>query len=456
MKSEVISCPKCHTKIPLTDAITSQIRADLRKEFDSELEYFKEKTKQDLIGEKEKIESAAKKTAEAKVQIDLEDLQRQISEKDAKLESALKTELEFRHRTRELEEREISLELEVLKRVEEEQNKIREDATQKVQLELEDLKQQVSEKDEKIKTALKKELEFRQKERKLEDREKAMDLEILKRVDEERTSIQNEAIKNFQEQFRLQLADKETQIKSLSSTVDELQRKIAQGSQQIQGEVLELELEDLLRDMFPSDIIEPIAKGVRGADILQKIYHSSTYCGSILWESKRTKTWNKDWIRKLKADQNEAKANTAVLYSIVFPKEMECSGQIEGIWITDRSSMPVLASALRVAFIEVAREKVVSTGKNEKKELLYNYVSGPEFRQKVRGVADNLKIMQEDLAREKRAMEKIWAKREKQIQGVVLNTIQIVGDMHGIVGKSLDEVKVFELEDGTEKTEWFK
>lgn len=444
MKSEVIVCPKCRTKIPLTEAVTQHIRADLKKQFDAEIEE-----------EKEKIEAEAKKQAESKVETDLEDLRQQISEKDEKLEESRKKELEFRRKTRELDEKEKTLESEVLKRVEEQQNKIREEAVQKVQLELDDLKNQVSEKDEQIKAVQKKELEFRQKERKLEDREKAIELEIFKRIEEERTTIQTDAIKNFQEQFRLQLADKENKIKSLSSTVDELQRKIAQGSQQLQGEVLELELENLLIDMFPSDQIEPIAKGVMGADVLQKIIHLGTYCGSIIWESKRAKGWNKDWIPKLKSDQSEANANTAVLYSTIFPKGTKCSCQIDGVWVTDHSSMPVLATALRVALIEVARERVVSTGRNEKMELLYNYVNSPEFRQKVRGIAENIKTMQDDLAKEKRAMEKIWAKREKQIHGVVLNTVRIIGEMQGIVGKSLEEIEVFELEERTEKTEWF-
>ncbi|WAC05857.1 MAG: DUF2130 domain-containing protein [Methanoregula sp.] len=453
MKSEVIICPKCRTKIPLTEAITSQIREDLKKEFESELKEIKEKTEKDLIEEKEKIANEAKEMAELKVKIDLDDLRQQISEKDEKLQAAHKNELELRQRARELEAKEKEIDLEILKRVDESQTRIKEESIQKFQLELDDLRQQVSEKDEKINAALKKELEFRQKERKLDDRKKAIELEILKRIDEERNTIQNDAIKNFQEQFRLQLAERESKIQSLSSTVDELQRKIAQGSQQLQGEVLELELEDLLRDLFPSDVIKPIAKGARGADILQKIFHSGTYCGSIIWETKRAKAWHKDWITKLKSDQNDAKANTAVLYSTVFPKEMECSGQIDGVWVTDHSSMPGLATALRVALIEVARERIVSTGRNEKMELLNNYVNSPEFQQKVISIAESIKAMQDDLTKEKRAMEKIWAKREKQIQGVVLNTVRIVGDMHGIIGKSLEEIKVFELEEASESDE---
>jgi hypothetical protein len=382
MTAEVITCPQCRAEIPLTEAITHQIRDGLRKEFDANAIKLKENFERDLLKEKQKIEIAAVEKAKTQVQIDLDDLQKQILEKD-----------------------------------------------------------------EKIKDAYKKELEFRQKSRELEDREKQMDLEILKCVDEERNKIRDEAIKIFQDQFRLQLAERESKISSLSLTVDELQRKIAQGSQQLQGEVLEIELEELLHDLFPMDTIEPVAKGVKGADILQKIFHSGSYCGSVIWETKRAKVWHKDWIEKLILDQNDAKANIAVLYSTIFPKEMECFGLVDGVWITDYSSIPGLATALRNSSIELARERVFATGKNGKMEILYSYVNSSEFRQKVQGVADATRAMQEDLIKEKRAMVKIWAKREKQIQGVVLNTVRIVGDMQGIMGKSLQEMEVFELDE---------
>lgn len=388
MTPDVIICPQCRNEIPLTEAITQQIRDGLRKEFDADTKKLKENFERDLLKKTQKLEIVAAEKAKALVQIDLDDLRKQISEKD-----------------------------------------------------------------EKLKEGYKKELEFRQKTRELEEREKQIELDILKRVDEERSKIKDDAIKNFQDQFRLQLAEKESKILSLVSTVDELQRKIAQGSQQLQGEVLEIELEELLHNFFPSDVIEPVAKGVKGADILQKIYHFGSYCGSIIWETKRAKVWHKDWILKLKSDQSEAKANIAVLYSTVFPKEMECFGLTEGVWITDYSSITGLATSLRINLIEIAREKVVSTGKNEKMELLYTYVNGPEFRQKVQGVADAITSMQDDLVKEKRAMEKIWAKREKQIQGVVLNTVRMVGDMQGIMGKSLQEINVFELEESTEPDE---
>jgi hypothetical protein len=442
---EVIFCPKCNAEIPLTDAITHQIKENLKKEYDDEIKKIKENNEKELLKQREKIESIAKIEAEKKAQTDLEDLRQQITEKDEKIEEARKKELEIRKKTRELENKEKGLEEEILKRVAESQGKIKEEAEKKVQTDLEDLRQQITEKDGKINEARKMELEFRQKVRDLEEKEKDIDLEILKRVEENREKIKEEAVKKLQETYRLQLLERENKISSLYSTVDELQRKINQGSQQNQGEVLELDLEGRLHELFPSDKIEPVAKGIRGADILQKIFHNGTYCGSIIWETKNAKNWNKNWIFKLKSDQSEAKADIAVLYSTVIPEEVECFGQFDGVWITDCKSLKGLATALRIGSIDLTREKIISTGRNEKMELLYNYVNSPEFRQQVRGIADAINSMQDDLSKEKRAMERLWSKREKQIESVVHNTVRILGDMEGIVGKSLQEMKVFEL-----------
>jgi hypothetical protein len=317
-----------------------------------------------------------------------------------------------------------------------------------VQVDLEDLRSQIIEKDKKIAESIQKELEYRKKERSIREREEALDLEIAKRIDQERSQVAEDAIKGFQDNFRLQLAEKDKQIKGLSSTVDELQRKLSQSSQQLVGEVQELELEEKLHHLFPNDEIEPITKGVRGADILQKVHHDGKYCGSILWESKRAKSWSKDWILKLKSDQREINADIAVLYTTTFPKDMKNFGFFENVWITDYSSAEGLGTALRFNLIELTHLKIMSEGKNEKMEQLYNYLTGSEFKNKVQGIADSIISMQIQLQKEKRAMEKLWSARERNIQSIVINTVRMVGDMQGILGKALPEVKGFELEEG--------
>jgi hypothetical protein len=385
MATEFIICPNCHVEIPLTEAITHQIKDGLKTEFDGKIKALEMDFQEQLLREKEKIETEAIIKAESNVQTDIEDLKAQVSEKDKKLKDARERELAFLQKSREIDERAENI-----------------------------------------------------------------DLEIATKINEQRDKIKEESIQKFQQQFQLKLAEKDQQIQGLSSTVNELQRKLEQGSQQLQGEVLELELEDLLRELFPSDIIEPVAKGIRGADILHQVYHNRKFCGTILWESKRAKNWKNDWLSKLKQDQRDANADIAVLYTTVFPKEMTNFGYFEGIWITDQTSIAGLTTALRIMLIEVIRAKITSEGKNEKMEMMHNYLCGPEFKLKLQGIGEAICSMQEDLHTEKKAMQKIWAKREKNIQNMMENASRIVGDMHGILGRSFPEIQGFELTDGSD------
>jgi len=320
-----------------------------------------------------------------------------------------------------------------------------------VQTDIENLKAQISETEGKLKESRTRELEFMRRERGIKEREDSLELEIATKINEERDKIKEESIQKFQQNSQLKLAEKDKQIQGLSSMVDDLQRKIELGSQQLQGEVLELELEDLLRELFPTDIIEPVAKGVSGADMLHQVYHNRKFCGTILWESKRAKNWKNEWILKLKQDQRDANAEIAVLYTTVFPKEMTNFGYFEGVWITDHTSIAGLTTALRINLIEVIRAKITSDGKNEKMEMMHNYLCGPEFKLKLQGIGEAINIMQSDLHSEKKAMQKIWAKREKNIQNMLVDASRIVGDMQGILGGSFPEIQGFELTDGSEE-----
>jgi hypothetical protein len=215
--------------------------------------------------------------------------------------------------------------------------------------------------------------------------------------------------------------------------------------------VLELDLESLLRVQFPIDEIQPVPKGIKGADIAQKVHNrSGHYCGTILWELKHTKAWNDGWLSKLKDDQREVKAEIAVLVTETLPKGIESFGHIEGVWVTSSVLSIALASVLRTSLIELAQHKLSSIGKSEKMEVLYNYLSGPEFRQRIEAIVESFKSMKEDLDQEKRAMTKMWAKREKQIERIVNNTVGMYGDMQGIIGASLPQIKSLELTDGPE------
>ena len=319
-------------------------------------------------------------------------------------------------------------------------------AQEELALEMKDKDEQLKEKTEQLKTAQDKEIELRKKTREIEEREENQKLEMERKLDEERKKIKEETSARVEEEYRLKERQKDLQLDSMRTQIEDLKRKAEQGSQQAQGEALELELEDLLRQKFPFDAIEPVPKGMKGADVLQTVNNAlGHYCGTIIWESKRTKNWSNDWITKLKDDQRAAKADVAVITSIALPKDSECICENEGVWVTDYSSCIGLASALRQGLLDVAKARSAQVGKSEKMEIMYNYISGPEFRRRVEAFVEPFLEMQKDLAKERRAMEKLWAKREKQISRVLLGTAGMYGDLEGIVGTALPSVEMLEL-----------
>lgn len=395
MAQQSITCPNCGKKIQLTEAFTQQIEEKLRREFDAEtkkkereferaLEEREREFTEKLAGERSKLEKQAKKRAEEALSVEIADLKSQLEQRAEQLEEARKQELALRRRQRELEERERTLKLEVERTLDNERKKIWKDATDKVS-----------------------------------------------------------------EERRLKDLEKDKKLADLQKEIEQLKRKAEQGSELAQGEILELELEEVLRTNFRFDGIEPVAKGARGADVLQRVRtEAGRPCGTILWEAKRAKSWSEAWIQKLKDDQRGARAELAVLVSSILPKEIGHIGHIDGVWVTDFPSAVGLATALRASLIELAQARNALAGKSGKMELIYNYLSGPEFKQRVEAIVEAFVAMRDDLDAEKRAIEKVWAKRERQIQRVVQSTAGMYGDLQGIIGASLPEIKLLELPTG--------
>jgi len=236
--------------------------------------------------------------------------------------------------------------------------------------------------------------------------------------------------------------EKEQTITSMQKQIEDLKRRAEQGSQQLQGEVQELELEGLLRAKFPRDVIEPVPKGEHGGDILQRVVGPlGQVCGTILWESKRTKNWSDTWLPELREDQRAAKAEVAVIVSQALPKDFESFDLIDGVWVTPpRIALPV-AITLRQTLIEVAAARKASEGQQTKTEMVYQYLTGPRFRQRVQAIVEAFSSMQEDLDKEKKVITKQWAKREEQIGRVMQSTVGMYGDLQGIAGKTLQEIE---------------
>jgi hypothetical protein len=254
-------------------------------------------------------------------------------------------------------------------------------------------------------------------------------------------TVRDKAKLEAEDGLKLRLAEKEEQIASMQRQVEELRRKAEQGSQQLQGEVQELALEATLRAKFPRDLIEPVPKGEFGGDVLQRVLDPlDQHCGTILWESKRTKNWTDSWLAKLREDQRKAKADIALIVSNTLPRGVHTFDHVDGIWVTNsRCAIPV-AIALRQSLIEIAAVRQAGVGQDSKMEIMYQYLTGPRFRQRLEAIVEKFSDMQEDLEKERRTMTRLWAKREEQIRGVIDATAGMYGDLQGIAGHALKEI----------------
>jgi hypothetical protein len=392
--TDEIKCPNCGLKIPVSEVIYHQIA---------------EKARSELAAETSKEQAALRARAG--------DLQRREAEIDELVDK----------RVKEKQEQFQQLSVQRLR--------------QEIAVEMQDLQAQVREKEELLLSSQRAELDLRKKAREFEEREKASGVEIQRRVDEATAQIEEQVAARLQEQFHLREAEKDKKLRDAVIVNEQLRRKLEQGSQQTQGEVLELELESLIRSAFPIDQVDPVPKGVTGADVVQRVVNRSGHCcGTILWELKRTKAWSDGWIQKLKDDQRSIKADVAIIVSEALPKDCTNFTQISGVWVTSLACSINLALALRMHLVEIAVTKLAAVGKNEKMEFIYQYISGPEFRQRVESIIEAFNEMQSDLQEERRAAERRWAKREKQLQRVIFGTSGMYGDFQGLIGSSLQTI----------------
>ncbi len=271
-------------------------------------------------------------------------------------------------------------------------------------------------------------------------------LEVERRLQEERGKIRDEARRSADEENRLRMAEKDKKLSDVQQQLEEMRRKAEQGSQQLQGEVMELDFEALLRSSFPHDTLVPVPKGEHGGDVLQRVHGASGQsAGAILWELKRTKAFSAGWLPKLRDDQRAAKAELAILVTEVLPKEIEVFGLHEGVWVTTtRTAVPV-AVCLRQLLLDVSTAQKANEGLETKEALVYQYLTGPRFRQRMLAIGEAFKTMHEDLDKEKRAISKMWAKRQAQLERVLLASSGMLGDLEGIAGQSMPELDAFDL-----------
>ena len=474
-----ITCPNCQAQIEITEVISSQLRATIRGELETELNATRQRLKQqqdELAGQQRELQKkveAVEEQVRAKLNqerqslerrlreqmhVELKDRDEQLGELRQELQAAQEKEVAARKREREIEQlksqldqEKVDLEENLRKKLEEERagliRQAREKAKEELGIELKDREMALAELQAKVQQANQKELAFLKEKRELQEKVQSVELEVTRRTQEELKKVREQALKELDDQYKLKLLENEQKVEGLLRQIDEMKRRAEQGSQQMQGEVLEVALEELLKNLFPSDAIEPVAKGIRGGDVIQRVYDEGGMdCGLILWESKRTRHWSKEWLPKLRDDLRVVKASRSVLVSEQLPEHVRHFGQIDGVWVVSWTCVHPVAMALREGLIAVAKGRRAMEGQHGKMELVYNYLIGQEFYNRVAGIAEAFMTMRQDLEAEKRAYQRCWAKREKQLERVVVSTSGLYGDLQGIIGSTLPEIKGMSLD----------
>ena len=413
MSEPTITCPNCQTEIKLTESLAAPLIDSTRRDYEKRLALKDSDIaqKEELLREREEAVSRAKHTIDDQVaQKLLLERAKIVTEESKKARLALQIDID--QKTRELAE----------------------------------LQDVLNQREVKLAEAQKAQADLIRQKRELDDAKRELELTVEKRVQDGLSATREQAKKEAEEGLKHKVMEAEQTIASMQIQIEELKRRAEQGSQQLQGEVQELELETLLRAKFPRDTIEPVPKGEFGGDTLHRIIGPlGQLCGTILWESKRTKNWSDGWLVKLRDDQRAAKAEIAVIVSQVLPKGVESFDLIEGVWVTHSRSMLSVAVALRHSLIEVASARQALEGQQTKTEMVYQYLTGPRFRHRVQAIVEAFSSMQEDLDKEKKAITKQWAKREEQIERVMGATVGMYGDLQAIAGKSLQEIDGLEL-----------
>jgi len=335
-------------------------------------------------------------------------------------------------------------------RHEKEMEEVKKKASEQLLGELKLLKEDAIKKEKQLEEARAIELSLRKEKNKLDEERKTFELDKQRQLDSEREKIRQKTLEEAGEKTRLKEKEKDMIIDQLKKSLEDAQRKASQGSQQLQGEVQELDLEDIFHREFPQDLIEPIGKGVLGADIRQIVRSPlGAVCGTILWESKRTKQWSDSWTTKLKSDMLADKANIPAIISEVLPEEAKNGiGLRDGVWVASPKFAMPLAALLRKSLLDVGKQKKIAENKQTKAEELYSYVTSHDFQHQVEAMIEVYKDMQEQIQKERTSFERSWKLREQQVQRLFSGVAGMYGSMQGIAGAALPTIKNLELPSG--------
>ena len=419
MKNETqIKCPNCGTSIDVQDILSHQLEEEIKQKYQSQIAEEKKKyehQQEKLKQEKHNFEQKKKKENE----LFQERLENQLKADKKEIEAKLKLKLK------------------------EEQSD-----------QFEALQKELNEKSEQVKELNRSKAEIEKLKREKGELKEAAEAEAQKKLNEILTAEKEKIKKSEEDKNELRFKEMQKQLEDQKKLTEEMKRKQEQGSMQLQGEVQELAIEEWLASKFPLDTIEEIKKGVRGGDCIQ-IVHTRTEqnCGTIYYESKRTKDFQPTWIEKFKADIRDRSATIGVLVTEVMPSDMDRMGLRDGIWICNYEEFKGLCTVLREGILQVNNAIVTQENKGDKMDLLYDYLTSSTFRMSIEAIVEGFTQMKSDLDSEKRSMQRIWKQREKQIEKVVINTIDMYGSVKGIAGNAIQSVKALELPEGDEDEE---
>jgi len=409
MADFIITCPNCNTQFEPGDSMRDEIQKELRGK----------------MADWQKKKDEEFKLKEISLQL-------QLTTKDEEVQKQVET---------------------AKKKMQEElQESIRKSVAGDFENQLKMLQQNAADTEEKLKESRKKELAFLQKEQILKTKEEELQLTLQRQLMEERVKLKEQlqkeetdrlSIKEQEYQFRTRELEK--QIDDQKKLVEEMRRKSEQGSMQLQGEILELELEDLLKSEFQDDEIREVKKGEEGGDIIQAVHNElGKECGTIVWETKRAKNWSEKWIDKLKEDTQKGNADIAVLVTQALPKNFERFGRREGIWVCCFADVKLVSAILRDSLIKNYEMTKILDNVSDKKETLYKYMTSNEFKQKWEAIVSTYINMQKQLIKEKVRVTKDWAERDKQLDTMLKNSMGFLGDVKGIGGLEINDIRLLE------------
>jgi len=419
MSSETqIKCPNCGESIDVQDILAHQLEDEIKQKYQSQIA--EEKKKYEAEQEKlkqEKLDFEKKKKQEKEVF--QERLEKQLKEDKKVIEEKLKVKLK------------------------EEQSE-----------QFDALQKELNEKSEQVKELNRSRAEIEKLKREKGELKEAAEAEAQKKLNATLTFEKEKIRKSEEEKNELRFKEMQKQLEDQKKLTEEMKRKQEQGSMQMQGEVQELAIEEWLAAQFPLDTIEEIKKGARGADCLQHVNTRSTQnCGIIYYESKRTKDFHPSWIEKFKADIRNKGANIGVLVTEVMPSDMDRMGLKGGIWICNYEEFKGLCAVIRESIVQLSTAISSQENKGDKMDLLYSFLTGNTFRMQVEAIVEGFTQMKSDLESEKRSMQRIWKQRDKQIEKVITNTIDMYGSIKGIAGNAIQSVKALELPGADEEDE---